>query len=705
MVTNTKTPFTNVLYLDIETFSEIDLKSAGSYKYSEAVEIMLFSFAFEDGPVYVWDLTAGEPCPPLLWEKWNDPKVRKCFHNSMFDRTQINASGVLPVRPVHEYIDSMVWALSHGLPGGLDILCEIFRIDEALAKHKDGKKLVLLFCKPRPKNTTIRRATSATHPKEWAQFKAYAGGDIHAMRAVIQKMPRKNYPVSANERVLWQYDQLMNDRGIPIDRNLAAAAIRAAAQCKADLGAQTQAITTHDGVTHVDNATQRDAMLEYVLSFYGIDLPDMRAATLERRLEDPDIPEPVKDLLRIRLEASVTSVSKFKRLLTAVGSDGRLRGCIQFSGAMRTHRDAGRIFQPQNLARPTMKQDEINFLIEATLNNCLPVFAEKPMKALSNMLRGVIKAPPGRKFVVSDLSNIEGRGGAWLASEEWKLQAFRDFDAGTGWDLYVLAYAKSFAIDPADVTKDQRQVGKVLELAMLFGGGVGAFITFALAYRINLDDLAQAAWPHIPAHILNRAKSNYAWTVSKRRNTYNLAQKTWIVCEALKLAWREAHPMVVQFWDECENAAKNAIVQPGKEFKAGKHVTFSSEKNWLYAKMPSGTSLCYPSPRISEKGEINFLGVNQYTRKWQRIKTFSGKLMENLTQKLARDRCLCNIPEIEKAGYSVVLRVHDELVTECLDDDKYNAEELSYLLAKPQSWCLDYPTAAAGLAMKRYGKG
>ncbi|MDH2999297.1 hypothetical protein A1D23_04155 [Chelonobacter oris] len=301
---------------------------------------------------------------------------------------------------------------------------------------------------------------------------------------------------------LWFLDQQINDRGVAVDYELAEAALRAVAKEQAELRRRAQEMT--DG--QVQSTTQRDALLAHILVQYGIDLPDLTMSSIERRLEDPDLPEPVKALLRNRLNSSGTATAKYRRLLQAASADGRLRGMLQFCGAGRTGRWAGRIFQPQNLPRPSMKQGDIDFGITALKADAADLIFDNVTALASSALRGGIVAPEGKKLVVSDLSNIEGRMLVWLAGETWKVRAFREFDNGSGYDLYKMAYAKSFRISPEAVTKEQRQIGKVMELGLGYGGGVGAFLNFARVYNLDLDELAANAFERINPDILAQSK-------------------------------------------------------------------------------------------------------------------------------------------------------------------------------------------------------
>lgn len=692
-----------ILWLDTETYSETPIKN-GVARYSEGVEVMIFAYAFGDDAPSVVDLTAGERIPDRVLEALADPEQTVVFHNSFFDRTVLAADEKLRiVIPPERIIDTMVQAYSHGLPGKLSDLCFALGVSLDDAKDAGGKDLIQLFCKPRPANQKLRRATRLTHPEQWARFVAYAGQDIVAMRACYKRMPRWNYPANANERRLWCLDQRINDRGVQADIELAEAAVLAVRDEQRELSAEVTHLT--DGM--VTSATKRDAMLEFILGVYGVELPDLTKATLERRLADPDIPEDVKELLRIRLNAATSSTAKYRALMRCVSSDGRARGMLQFGGAARTLRWAGRLWQVQNMSRPTMSREEILFAIETIKAGEVDTFFENVMEVASNAIRGCIVAGPGRKLVVADLANIEGRDTAWTAREEWKLQAFRDFDAGTGPDLYKLAYGRSFGVDPNTIGKSdpRRQVGKVMELALGFAGGVGAFVAFAPIYNVDLQSLVAASWDTIPADVRREAEGFFDYLVDKKKGegTHGLSRDVFVTCDSLKRLWRRAHPATESHWKELEDNAKDAVNNPGVVF-TGRSVSFVRRKNWLVMLLPSGRVMCYPAPEISRKGELSYMGRHQYTQRWSRIKTFGGKLQENLSQALARDVLGYRIPDIEAAGYPVVLSVHDELITEPEDSDRYGHAELERLMALPHYWAPDMPLAAAGFDAYRYGK-
>jgi len=651
----------STLFCDIETYCDVPI-AHGTHAYAERAEVLLVAYAFDDEPVQVLDLTAGGSLGNV--QMLIDSADEIVIHNSAFDRTVLRHRGVhVPLEKIH---DTMVQAMAHSLPGSLGQLCDILGVPTDKAKDKAGKRLIHLFTKPLGKNRILDRATSATHPDEWAEFVEYARLDVEAMRSVYTALPTWN--LTPSERSLWLLDQRINDRGVAVDRELAAAALHAAQRAGKALAAEISSLT--GGA--VLNTTQRDKTLDHLRSI-GLVAEDLKKGTVNTLLKGTDISPEVRAMLEIRLQAAATSPAKYRTLLQATSSDGRLRGTLQFCGATRTGRWGGRLFQPQNLPRPTLKQSEIDLGIAAMKADAEDILFGNVMELCTSAVRGCLVAPEGKKLVIADLSNIEGRMLAFLAGEDWKLDAFRDFDKGIGPDLYKLAYAKSFGIKPEDVTKDQRQLGKVQELALGYQGGLGAFSTMAALYGMELPE-----------------------------DTIN----------DLVTAWRKAHPRTKSFWYDCENAARNAIRDPDAMFQVGK-LMFRMDDGWLRMVLPSGRSLCYPNAEISD-GKIAYEGVNQYTRKWERLETYGGKLVENATQAASRDILVTGMMAAEKAGYEVVLHVHDELICETPDSELFAVEtlgselfavdKLAGIMATGPQWSVGLPLAAAGFETHRYRK-
>lgn len=663
-------------YLDIETFCETPI-SVGAHRYAERAEVMVVSWAFGDGDPDVVDLTTGCSLPTDVVDAIRDPAVRIIGHNfGNFDRTVLRHRGI-EVDPSRIH-DTMVQAMAHGLPGGLEKLGVIFGIGDDEAKLKSGKALIQLFCKPRPKNMTLRRATRLTHPAEWADFLEYAKRDIPAMRYIFKHMPKWNYPGDpANNRYQgeyqnWLLDQAINDRGFLVDQDLARAAMTAVAKAEIVMNDRTDEMTDGD----VERTSQRDKLLAHLLAVYGVSLPDMTKSTLERRVNDPELPAPVRELLAIRLDVTTTSNSKYKALLNSVSADGRLRGTLQFCGAPRTRRDAGRVFQPQNLPRPDMTPQQIDAGIVALKTGSAHLLFDSPIKLASNALRGSIVAAPERKLVVGDLEQIEARVLPWLAGEQWKLDAFRAYDAGEGPDLYCASATRLMGREIGKKDPERQSHGKVVELACGYGGALGAFRTFAAVYGVEMADSdAKAAVD----------------------------------------AWRAANPAIADWddglWAKLNRAAFSALHQPGTVFEVNGKVSFEKWRSWLRFTLPSGATLCYADPQIIEdprmpgKMTLSYMGMNNYTRKWERLTTYGGKLSADATQSTARDIMWSGAQRLAQADYEIILRCHDELVMEVPDDPSYSLD----FAIKQMTHRFDYiddnlPLAAAGFEAYRYRK-
>lgn len=632
------------LYFDLETYSDVPINH-GTHRYAASAEIIILAYAFDDAPVAVVDYPT-----PLFAQQIIDRAETVVAHNSFFDRTVLAYQKV--ALPTDKVQDTMAIALAHSLPGSLDKLCGILGLSSDSAKDADGKRLIHLFCKPQPKNHKVRRHTEYTKPDEWVKFRRYAGLDVVAMREVYRRLPKWN--CTPFERQLWLLDQGINDRGFATDTDLVAAATAALKDAKSL--ANDRASDATNG--YVTSATRRDAVLNYLAVEHGIVSPDLRGNTVDRLLE-LDLPEPARELLLARVDASTTSTAKYGSLTRATSADGRLRGALQYCGAARTGRWAGRLFQPQNLPRPAMGADVIEAGI-AALKRGQADLAFDVVQLASSALRGAIVAPPGRQLLVADLANIEGRVLAWLAGEQWKLDAYRAYDNATGPDLYKTAYARSYRKQPEDVTKDERQIGKVMELALGYQGAVGAFSTMAALYGVDLPEEE---------------------------------------VRAIVKAWRDAHPATVGLWRDLEDAARRAL--EGKNSVAAGPLVLERRGSWLRMRLPSGRYLCYPGARIDTQNKLTYMGVNQYTRKWERLKTYGGKLAENATQAVARDVLANGMLQAQSAGMSIVLSVHDEIIAET---HAHTASDLVACMVTLPTWAAGLPLAAEGYASTRYRK-
>lgn len=354
-----------ILWLDTETYSEVPIRH-GTYVYAENCEVDIISFALGDDDVTVLDVANGDSIEPFLAAlAAADVYVS---HNAMFDRNVLRLGNLGIETDTQKWRCSMVRALAHGLPGSLDKIGEIVGLPEDQKKLKEGKELVKFFCKPRPRKQEVRRATKATHPEKWAKYLEYAKGDVIAMRAIAGRLPAWNYTydmpgqdrVRDRELALWHLDQDINDRGYLIDVDLVNSALRAVDKEQKRLKAYTQEITGYDGEgVGLESTSQRDKMLRFLLEEHGIVVHDLRGPTLEKMLETHELDDGVRELIETRLQVSSTSTSKYKALARGVGLDNRMRGTIQFDGASRTRRAAGRTFQPQNITRGTIPASDI----------------------------------------------------------------------------------------------------------------------------------------------------------------------------------------------------------------------------------------------------------------------------------------------------------------------------------------------------------
>lgn len=625
-------------WLDLETYSELDLKEVGTYVYAANAEILLAAFAIDDGPVEVWDATC-EPMPAKLRDALlkvqSDPTSELIAHNGAFDKAILNACLPALAPPLERWRCSMAQALSHALPASLGELCKVLKVPEDQAKLKEERKLVMLFCKPQAANRKVRRATRETHPAEWERFKKYAANDVVAMRECVARMPRWNWDASAI--VEWHCDQRINERGFQVDTELTAAGALAATTEKARIGVRFRELTR--GL--VDRPSLRADFLKFLNSTYGLGIDNTRSETFQHLLKTRDLPADCAELLRLSIASNKTSTAKYAALAPATSNDGRFRGGLQFAGASRTRRWAGRIFQPQNLpSRGLPKAEQIAEYIDALKLGVHTDFFEpgELMRFGAAALRGVVIPRPSMRLAVADLSNIEGRMLAWLAGEQWKLQAFRDYDAGTGPDLYNVTAASIIGGDPYRVSKTNRNVfGKVPDLSCGYSGGVAGFQTFARAYGVKMADYWTTIRENISAGLIDRAHQNFDKWGHKQLADLEIDKSEWLASETCKLAWRARHPATVRFWYALGDAVKGAIREWGQVFQAGqwlkvRGVTHRGQR-WLVIALPSGRYLTYFDPQLTDDGSITYMGdaaeQGSTTRMWTKVYTHPGMVCGN----------------------------------------------------------------------------
>lgn len=755
-----------LLYLDLETFSEADLKKVGSYAYAEhpSTEILLAIYAIDDGDVHCWDCTDGSRMPDELRRALRRAQRHKAKiigqNFLMFDRLVIKNVWGIELDP-RDIIDTMVCAFRHSLPGSLAGLCEVLQIDEDLAKDKSGKALINRFSKPTPKNYKIRRYDRTTHPEEWKAFIKYGISDITSMREVYHSLPQ--WGNTEFENTVLAVDQRINDRGFYVDTALANAAIDAVKQHKIELQAEANA-KWGAGLTGAaflptlrelanPEPPAHDLGEHDWCSGKHFEILNAQKSTLNDLLADDDLPDDARTIIEMRLGASSTASTKYNPLLLGLSADGRRRGCLQYGGAKRTLRWAGKGFQPQNLARGHFSGDELDQGIDMLLKGRAHWLYDVS-KLTASTVRGCIIPTAGNKLVVADYSNVEGRGLAWLAGEEAALATFL-----AGLDIYCVTAGKMFGLDPDHIKqlrKDLRQIGKACELGLGYGGGVAAFLTFAKNLGLDLYAMAETMKGTFPDHIWAAAKRGYEYARIQEKNkkgfagqkaerpSYDLPKNVWLTCDSIKRMWRESHPATCQFWSDLESAAMNAIKDPGTAYWAGAAVrengdraikitrTFTKEKGervpgwWLKVELPSGRVLSYPGIGISVEKQVDgpddwglsdavhhnvtyrerirYMGENQTTRQWGKQYTYGGKLAENITQALCRDLLAYALVNVDAAGWPIILHVHDEIVTEVPNEPEYSVAKLEEMMCALPSWATGFPLAAEGAELMRYAK-
>ena len=696
-----------ILWLDLETYSPTPIKH-GTYKYAEQAEVMLFAYALGDDDVGLWDVASGENAPAELLDALVDDNFYLAAHKASFDRTILQYTPLLMGVDfdASRWLCTMTQAYCHNLPGALAFLCELFGLPDDKSKSKDGRKLINLFCKPAADGS---RATHETHPAEWSRFRVYAKQDIVAMRAVHKLMPKWNYPgvdflkgkPSADHR-LCTADVRINDRGYAIDHLLADRAIEAATRAK--VASKEAVMEQTDG--ELDKAAGGAKMLKYVLSTYGITMPNMQADTVQRRIDDDSLPMELRELLAERLKGSKNTGAKYKAAKLACSEDGRLRGTLQFRGASITGRYSGRIFQPQNLLRPTMEPEDIDTAIIDLKTGAADLVYDDMPKILGNCVRGLIKAAPGNKLLVSDLSAIEGRVLAWLAGDERIVQFYRDYDAGhVGYDSYILAYAQAFNLDPTTMSKKthgkERQMGKPIELALGYGGGVAAFVTFAHTYHIDIAEIQAAVYATATPAAITDCESKYVWA-KKHGFDAGLPRTQFAACEYIKRKWREARQPTTQFWTELQDAWAMVCAEEGETVAVGM-VKFRRDGQWLRIRLPSGRALCFLQPKYTADG-ASYIGLNSQTKKWERQGTHGGKMAGWITQATANDLLNDGLLQAEDEDMPVVLTVHDELVCEVPLKSGKTVKDLERCMTAPRVWTTGLPLVADGFETVRYRK-
>ena len=672
-----------ILYLDTETYSATDIRSAGSYKYMDdpSFEVLLLPFAWDDGAVGVLDLTDPADHEELqdVIAGLKDPDVIKVAHNSAFERRAYHrAFGFY--QPPEEWVDTMILCAMNGLPMSLEAAGEALGLREQ--KLKEGTALITYFCKPcKPTIANGGRTRNLPHhaPDKWERFKEYAKRDVEVMRTIYNMLHR--YPIPEFERELWATDARINERGVRVDIAFAESAI---AVDDAFTEEHTQEMQKLTGLDNPNSVSQ----LKEWLTTVGMDCESLNKETvgdMKKTATDPT----TKRVLELRQLLGKTSTTKYRAMTNAACEDNRVRGLLQYYGAGRTGRWAGRLVQVQNL--PQNHLDDIGTVRELvrqrdleTLEMCFDSVPD----VLSQLIRTAFIAKDGHTFLVADYSAIEARVIAYLAGEQWRMDVF-----AKGGDIYCSSASQMFGVpvEKHGVNAHLRQKGKVAELACGYGGGVAALKAFG-AEKMGLSEAEMQ-------DIVNQ--------------------------------WRLASPTIPRLWRRIEDAARASLDKPGRkctvlrkyqdveraklnelrtggrgysaEFNAGGAVcTFWRDKDALRCKLPSGRILTYWGARLDESNKICFMGQNQTTRKWEKTDTWGGKLVENVVQAFARDCLAVALLRLEKAGFDICFHVHDEIVAEAPLGTRW--EDMATIMGQPIEWAPGLLLTADGYDTKFYMK-
>lgn len=644
-----------ILSVDLETFSSVDLPSCGLHKYmeSEDFEILLIGYSFDGGPVHVHDCTVPGSWPRNLLDALTDPEILKTAWNAAFERRAF--STVLGVElPPEQWSDTMVLALEMGLPGSLADAGTALGLPEDQLKDPIGKSLIRYFskpCEPTRANGGRTRNLPQHDPEKWELYKSYNRQDVVTEMAIRSKL----LPLAESERRLWCLDQRLNDHGVRVDLDMVRKIVRHDEQNRQRLEEKAREITKLSN----PNSLQQ---LKRWLADQGVPVDQLRKDDVDHMLELNLMPE-VHRVLRIRQALGKTSVKKYGAMLAATCADGRLRGILQFYGANRSGRWAGRLVQTHNLARNTLPDlDLARELAAAGDFETLEALFGETSFVFSELIRTAFVPSDGCRFVVSDFSAIEARVIAWLAGEEWVLQAFRE-----GKDIYCETASMMYRVPVKKHGENAhlRQKGKVAVLACGYQGGVGAMRAMDRGGTIPDEEL-----------------------------------------QSVVDQWRQANPKIVKLWRTYEAAARTAI-EERRTVRLRCGVAYSYENGNLFAKLPNGRRLCYWRARLKEDAKglrIYYMGVNQETKRWGEAETYGGKLVENVVQATARD-CLAEaMQRVTAMGYQIVMHVHDEMIVDAPADDWEALVKINAAMSDPIPWAPGLPLKGDGYTCDFYKK-
>lgn len=652
------------LHIDLETFSELDIKQVGLYKYAENCQILLCAFAFDDQPVVIIDLASGESLPDSFINALFDPHILKTAYNAPFEFNVLS-------HHLHRSLDitqwqcTMVLGLTLGLPAGLDEIGKVLHLSSDMLKISEGKKLINFFSRPLKSHADnqfslfdsnyFNRNFPHSHPKKWAKFKDYCIQDVVSERAILLKLLKFAPPVS--EHKLWCLDQKINSNGVLIDLNFVKGALAIDSDIQNDARQQSQMLT---GGLNLYSNSQLLTWIEQQIGWRPTSLDKYSRALLQSK----NLPDNVRQLLDLKDAVSKTSVKKYQTMLDTICSDGRARGMFQFYGANRTGRWAGRLIQLQNL--PQNHIDDLYtarlFVRHSDFSALKICTSDNPSNVLSQLIRTSFIAPEGYRFIIADFSAIEARVIAWLANEKWRMDVFAN-----GGDIYCASASAMFKVpvEKHGVNHELRAKGKIAELACGFGGGVNALKAFG-ADKMGLSD------------------EDMDFIIKK---------------------WRASSPHICKLWRDVEAAAFSAI-KSKSPIACQKGITFQAIDDFLFIKLPSGRKLAYFNPRIIKKDDketLAYVGNIQASGGWGQISTWGGKLVENIVQAIARDCLALAMLRLDDAGYKIVMHIHDEIVCE-MPNGKGSLEEVLQIMCQPIHWADGLLLAADGYESSFYRK-
>ncbi|ACL77354.1 DNA polymerase [Ruminiclostridium cellulolyticum] len=648
-----------ILSIDIETYSSVDLIKCGVYRYVEApdFEILLFAYAYDDEPITVIDLADFEELPEQVTKDLTDPDVIKAAYNANFERTCIAKFYNKPMPP-EQWRCTSVHALTLGLPGNLDGVAKVLGLDAQ--KDTAGKNLIKYFsvpCKPTKVNGGRTRNFPHHAPDKWKQFKDYCKQDVVVERAIRKKIEK--YPVPEHEWKLWTLDQKINDAGVRLDPVLVQQALKCDLQYATRLDAEAKELT---GLDNPNSTTQLTVWLK------------KQGLTVDNGLGKDYIPglldqakgdETVTRMLELRKEMSKTSTKKYEAMERAMCSDDRARGLLQFCGANRTWRWAGRLIQVQNL--PQNKIPDLGVareLLHSGKFEAIELLFNSPPFVLSQLIRTAFIPSDGCRFIVSDFSAIEARVIAWLAGESWRMKVFKSHGK-----IYEASASHMFHVPIEEITKGNplRQKGKIAELALGYGGSIGALEAMgALKMGLDADELPD-----------------------------------------LVTAWRNSNPKIVKLWWDVDKAAMTAV-REHMPVRIQYGITFSYKDGFLFIKLPSGRKLAYVKPKIKDgkfgRPALTYEGMDQIKKTWERIDTYGPKLVENIVQAVARDCLAVNMLRLDDAGYDIRMHVHDEVILDVPNTDTDALAQVNEIMSQPIDWAPGLPLRADGYETEFYKK-